>query len=187
MRVFVALWPPPPVVDELARLDRPPMAALRWTTADQWHVTLRFLGEIGGEEVERGKAALDRLGSRGRMARVAAVAGPALELLSPTVWCLPVAGLADLAEAVCRSTAEIGAPVGDRRFRGHLTMARGKGVAALAAAPAVALTASWPVDEVTLVASELHPRGARYRVIHRVPISGRSDRGEGGAVADDVG
>lgn len=163
------------------------MPAVRWTTADQWHVTLRFLGEVGDEEVGRGKAALDSLRPGGRNARVTAVGGPGLELLSPTVWCLPIAGLDELANAVRGSTAAIGAPVGDRPFRGHLTIARGKGLAPLATLPAVRFSASWPVEALTLVASELHPGGARYRVIHRVSLDGVSDRCEGGAVPDGVG
>ena len=53
MRLFIAVWPPPDVLDTVARLDRPDVPGLRWTTPDQWHVTLRFLGQCEVEEVER--------------------------------------------------------------------------------------------------------------------------------------
>ncbi|NIR41602.1 MAG: RNA 2',3'-cyclic phosphodiesterase, partial [Actinobacteria bacterium] len=43
-RLFVAVWPPPSVVDLLARLPRREEPGVRWTTEAQWHVTLRFLG-----------------------------------------------------------------------------------------------------------------------------------------------
>ncbi len=46
MRLFVAVWPSAAVVDELRGLERPARPGVRWTTADQWHVTLRFLGEM---------------------------------------------------------------------------------------------------------------------------------------------
>ncbi len=77
-------------------------------------MTLRFLGEVGLEEVEGVKAALGRLGSVGRMGPVTAVAGPALERLGPSVLSLPVAGLDDVAAAVSKLTSGYGQPVGDR-------------------------------------------------------------------------
>ena len=46
MRAFVAVTVPPKVVDVLAAMERPAFDNLRWTTPEQWHVTLRFLGEI---------------------------------------------------------------------------------------------------------------------------------------------
>ena len=46
MRLFVAAWPPADVVEALRGLDRPVVTGMRWTTADQWHVTLRFLGDV---------------------------------------------------------------------------------------------------------------------------------------------
>src|SRR5258708_17776494 len=49
MRLFVAIAPPPAVLDELeARVAplRPAWPALRWTGREAWHVTLAFLGEV---------------------------------------------------------------------------------------------------------------------------------------------
>ena len=46
MRAFVAVSVPPEVTDVLAALDRPTFDDVRWTTPEQWHVTLRFLGEV---------------------------------------------------------------------------------------------------------------------------------------------
>jgi 2'-5' RNA ligase len=170
VRLFVAVWPPPPVVELLAAIERSTTAGVRWTTADQWHVTLRFLGDVVGDD--RGKITLDRLGSLARTAPVTVTAGPAVVPLGPSVLCLPVAGLDDVAAGVGHATAGIGTQVGKRPFRGHLTIARLKdGVAAPSSAWA-ALSASWEVDEVTLVASRLHPTGARYEVIGRVPLAG---------------
>src|ERR1700674_5370013 len=50
MRLFVAVWLPAPVLAQLDDLARPEMAGVRWTTIDQWHVTLRFLGELAAPE-----------------------------------------------------------------------------------------------------------------------------------------
>jgi 2'-5' RNA ligase len=169
MRLFVAAWPPPAVVGRLALLERPGAPGLRWTTEDQWHVTLRFFGDIGGDEVDGVKDALGHLASDEQIGPLIAVAGPAVSRLGSSVLCVPVSGLDGLAASIGRLTAHIGAPAGSRGFHGHLTLARLK-----AGAPAplanVAFSADWPVDEVTLVASSLHPGGARYEVISRVAV-----------------
>lgn len=50
MRLFVAIMPPPAVLDELetrVAALRPQWPALRWTGQPAWHVTLAFLGEVG--------------------------------------------------------------------------------------------------------------------------------------------
>ena len=49
MRMFVALLPPDPVVEDLAEFLAPRQEAgdgLRWTVPDQWHVTLAFFGDV---------------------------------------------------------------------------------------------------------------------------------------------
>ena len=51
MRCFVAVWPPPDVIEALGGLSRPPLDILRWSSRDQWHVTLRFFGELSDHDV----------------------------------------------------------------------------------------------------------------------------------------
>ena len=58
MRLFVAVWPPYEVVNSIAALERPPLPGLRWTTPDQWHVTMRFLGDVDDGSVPALVAAL---------------------------------------------------------------------------------------------------------------------------------
>lgn len=172
MRAFVAVWPSPAVVAQLAAIDRPARPGVRWTTEDQWHVTLRFLGSLNDPEVEGVKGGLERLGSIGPRGPVAAMAGPALRRLGPSVLCLPVAGVDEVAAAVAQVTARFGGPGEDRPFRGHLTIARAaRGVDPRPPVP-VPFLASWPVSEVTLVSSTLRPDGARYQIIGRYPLAG---------------
>jgi 2'-5' RNA ligase len=56
-RLFVAVWPPAGVVETLQALERPDIPRLRWTTPEQWHVTLRFLGSFEIEPVMEALAA----------------------------------------------------------------------------------------------------------------------------------
>jgi 2'-5' RNA ligase len=80
---------------------------------------------------------------------------------------LPVGGLDDLAATVVGLTSSIGEPPPSRPFTGHLTLARGKPGVSVQSLAGVALSATWPVSEVTLVSSELHPHGARYEIVAR--------------------
>jgi 2'-5' RNA ligase len=167
VRLFVAVWPPDDILDDLARLPRPDRPGVRWTTRDQWHVTLRFLGQI--DEIEGIKDALAAVGGLGVQT---ASAGPVTTRLGSSIICLPVAGLERVAAMVLQSTAGFGAPPPDRPFHGHLTLARGKRGARVGGLAGEAFEASWSVDQVTLVASRLHPGGARYEVVERFPLDG---------------
>jgi RNA 2',3'-cyclic 3'-phosphodiesterase len=161
-RLFVALWPPADVLDAVAALPRLPLAGARWTTRAQWHVTLRFLGSA---DVRVAAAALDNVVA----APCTAELGPRPARLGRGVLMLPVAGVDDLAAAVVQATAHVGVAPDIRRFRGHLTLAESR----RGNAPRLdaELRASWPVTEVALVESHLHPAGARYDIVHTVPLT----------------
>jgi 2'-5' RNA ligase len=168
MRLFVAVWPPEEVVGTLARLERPDRRGVRWTTPDQWHVTLRFLGSM--EDADEGKRALARTVPLAGPGQPVAVAGPAVARLGPSILSLPVAGLEDVAASVIAATAGIGEPPPERPFRGHITLARAKRGVDVRVLAGQSFSASWPVTELTLVASETRPNGARYRVVAGYPI-----------------
>ena len=162
MRLFVAVWPSPELTEQVRRIDRPARRGVRWTTPDQWHVTLRFFGAV--DDVDLAKSAL---GGLGRVGAVTALAGPGAQRLGPSMLCVPVAGLEGLASAVTDATGGVGQPPADRPFRGHLTLARAaKGIDPRPPTP-IAVSARWPVTEITLVASTLRPSGASYEVIDR--------------------
>ena len=160
MRLFVAAWPPASVLDAVAAIERPSRAGVRWTTRDQWHVTLRFLGEVADAEPV---AAALRDGLAG-VEPCEVVAGPAVAALGRNVVMVPVAGLDGVAAAVVASTVGFGRAPDQRAFHGHLTLARVKqgSARALAGAP---ISGRWTVDEVCLVRSRLHPQGARYDTV----------------------
>jgi 2'-5' RNA ligase len=165
LRLFVAVWPPADVLDAVARVPRPEVAGVRWTTPDQWHVTLRFLGSV--ESVEPVAAALSAIS----VAPVRAIMGPAVARLSRHVLCVPVAGLDDVASAVVDATAGLGKPPEDRPFKGHLTLARARDRRAdLRPLAGPELTGEWDVTDVCLVESRLHPKGARYEVLDRFSL-----------------
>jgi RNA 2',3'-cyclic 3'-phosphodiesterase len=171
MRCFVAVWPTPDVVDALAAVPRPPVEGLRWSGREQWHVTLRFFGEIEPGAVDLAAAGLSEAVRR-LTGPVAAQGGPATRFLGPGLVIWPVGGLGPVAEAVERATTAIGEPVPDRPFYGHLTLGRGRRGADLRRARHIltSLTMSWPVSSLSIVRSELHPDGARYRSLETIPL-----------------
>lgn len=162
-RLFVAVWPPPEVVAELAALDRPPVVGLRWTVEPQWHVTLRFLGRV--EHVREVRAAMEGV----RTPVGEAVLGPATGRFGHRILHAPVAGLEALAADVVAATAHLGQPPEPRPFSGHITLARVSRTARVDLRPlaGVPVAGRWPVREVTLVESRLWRDGARYEVVGR--------------------
>jgi RNA 2',3'-cyclic 3'-phosphodiesterase len=165
-RLFVAVWPPDEVLDLLERLPRTEQPGVRWTTRNQWHVTLRFLGEADPDEVS---AALKPLGPR--LAPVDVSLGPQVGRLGRGILMLPVAGLDEVAAAVVRATARLGQPPEPRPFLGHVTLARLRERAACGLTDRV-VRATWTASAIALVESRLHPTGARYSTVASVPLSG---------------
>ena len=169
-RLFVAVWPPPDVLDRLEALDRPAVAGLRWTRRDHWHVTLRFLGSVA--EVE---PVAERVAAAARSVAVTeAVLGPAVGRFGRRVLHVPVAGLDPVAAAVVAATGSAGRPPDDRPFSGHVTLARVVEKASVDLRPltGAAVEGRWPVTEVCLVRSDLSGPAPRYEVEAAFPLSG---------------
>jgi 2'-5' RNA ligase len=164
--LFVAVWPTEEVLDAIAGLPRPEVAGLRWTTRDQWHVTLRFLGSVDDLE-----AAVRAVGAIEAPACDVTV-GPVVGRFGRRILHVPTQGLDEVATATVQATAHVGEPPEDRAFRGHLTLARSRrGDTDLRPLEGTAISGGWRADEVTLVRSHLGGAGARYEVIERVPLA----------------
>src|SRR5580700_3143236 len=99
MRCFVAVLPAPDVVEALAALPRPETAGLRWSSREQWHVTLRFFGDIDAQAVTSTSAVLSVAADRAGEAPLAK-GGPRTRLLGSGLVIWPVDGLAQLAKEV---------------------------------------------------------------------------------------
>jgi 2'-5' RNA ligase len=180
-RAFVAVHPPPDVLDavaacaEAAATHAPAPSGARWTTRDQWHLTLQFLGNRA--DVDAVGAALGAIAVRGAPVRLGGVGAFPSARRGRVLWL----GVADGAELLTQLAAAVGvllAPLGHepeaRAYHPHLTLARWKAPAdlrglcdALGGAP---VGDAWTVDEVVVYESRLARSGARYTARVRIPL-----------------
>ena len=158
-RLFLAVWPPPEIIERIGALPRREQRGVRWLRASNWHVTLRFFGEA--EEADVAARLHDAV-----LPPAQVTIGPAVARLGHGVVAVPVEGLGALAGAVVDVTADVGKPPPHRRFHGHVTVARLRAGARcdLVGTP---ISGGFDVSEVLLVRSTLHPAGARYEVVRR--------------------
>ena len=161
-RLFIAVWPPQEVVAELAALHRKDQRGVRFVHPENWHITLRFLGDAEpGSAIE----VLDRTSFVPARAHL----GPAVDVIGERALVVPVRGLESLAAAVTERTQHIGEPP-RKRFIGHLTIARVKSHVPMPRALGVLVSAEFDVEEIALVQSRLEPQGSRYETIETWPV-----------------
>ena len=89
-RLFVAVWSPPAFAEQLAFLPRPEQRGVRWVPPENWHVTLRFLGEADPADVG------GRLDGA-TLSPATATLGPVVQRFGRGLVVVPVAGLDELA------------------------------------------------------------------------------------------
>ena len=176
MRLFVAITPPPAVLDELetrVAVLRPEWPALRWTGQPAWHVTLAFLGEVGEHTAAALGPRLERAAHRhpGLPLSIAGAGAFPAPGRARVLW-TGISGDRRALEALARSVAagarRAGAPPPDegRRFRPHLTLARCRepaDVGALVEALAGYAGAVWTAAEIHLIRSRPGDPGSKPR------------------------
>lgn len=168
VRLFVAAEISPEIRDLVSRLPRPPLDGIRWTTPEQWHITLAFLGEVSDERIPALVAALQAIEAAAAHAEL----GPKTKLLSRQILCLPVHGLEVAAGGVAAILQGEGFELERRPFRGHLTLARARRRLAIPKELGGSEVAgSWEVEELAMMRSTLGREGSRYDVVDRISLS----------------
>lgn len=190
MRLFAAVDPDPSARAAAARAAAALAARLpddgprrvRWTAPAQFHITLRFLGELSAAEVAAVRDVFRPPFETG---------GFAVRLSGP--GCFPSAGpprvlwmgIGEGREALAAVAAEIDGRLASagrvpetRPFNGHLTLGRMKRWPARSRAEVVRVlsdvrpdTPRWTVERVVLCESRRTPRGAEYRVLESTPLA----------------
>ncbi len=147
--------------------------AVRWVRGESLHVTLRFLGEIDGKQVEPLlRCVQEKIAALQPFRLELGAARPFPSRRRPVAIVLdvgPEQPLRELAAAVDEGAVAVGFEPESRPFRGHLTLGRVPGNRFPAVTASVtAVGESFAVEEAVLVKSELHRSGARYTPVDRV-------------------
>lgn len=161
-RLFVAVWPPEQVLEQLNDMERARDQGVKWVVSENLHVTLRFLGDADVDEVSD---ALDQVSLPRAVARL----GPSIDVLAERSLVVPVAGVDDVADVIRSATRGLGTERERRRFVGHLTLARLARRARPSRSAGRLFDASFEVEEVALVASTLTDNGAVYETVASWP------------------
>jgi len=183
LRLFVAISIPEPVRGEIIRVQQElqplvPRNVARWIRPDQFHLTLRFLGDVAADNVEALKKSVNAVCQNGRPLSLRAEGvGFFPHARSPRVAWVGIqdgAGqLTDLQQRIETVVGPFSREPGEKNFTGHVTLGRLKNprpadtreLAARAQSFEQRLFGEWTAREVEIVRSELSPAGARHTLL----------------------
>ena len=189
VRAFIALPIPESVKDQIERVQAElrrilPGKSVRWTKREQFHLTLRFLGNVPAERLPELTDALRALAS----------GLPVLNLRAERVGCFPhlrfprvlwvwvhddAEQLPVLQRSIESAVEKFAESKTDKKFTGHVTIARINGIkrpeAESLAKQMHAMTerffGEWAANEVKLMRSELLKSGAIHKVLAACPLT----------------
>lgn len=193
LRIFIAL-PVPELVKQQILLAQEelrralPKTGASWTRPEQWHLTLKFLGNVEPDRI----AALTEA-----VRRVCDVVTP-LKLRATHIGCFPDSQhprvvwvgvhdgenrLAGLARAVQVATASFTTEKPEGHFTGHITLARSKHwprpqaeiLAQFSKGMEHRVFGVWTAEAVEVMRSELMSGGARHSCVARLPFKALSE------------
>lgn len=182
-RLFIAIALPQAVRDEIVRVQQElqllvARAAVRWTRPDQFHLTLRFLGNVPVERIEDLKQAVDAVCRNApplslRAEGVGFFPGPH----SPRVVWVGIndgeGRLMDLQRQIEAAVQPLSPELGEKNFAGHVTLGRLKNPMPADTRNLIARAQSlekrafggWTASEVEIIRSELSPGGACHTLL----------------------
>jgi len=169
-RLFFALWPTDALRDRLAAAVQPIVAGShsRAIPAENFHITLAFLGAVPTDNVPRVMEAASQI--------VAAPFVLSIERLetwrSAHLLCLtPRASgaLQNVFDDLRCNLLACGVEPDQKEFRPHITVAREWTNADIDGPIGVFV---WPADDIVLIESESDPNGSRYQIKGRWPLTG---------------
>jgi 2'-5' RNA ligase len=189
LRLFIALAVPPDVRGEIGRAQgqlrrNAPPGAIRWTRPEQFHVTLKYLGDVPAAQVE----------ALGKSVSEVCAGCPSLRLSASGIGFFPGAQkprviwvgaddasgqLAELHRQMEEAVRPFAPAEKPGKFAGHITLGRFKpgqrGAFEKLRARATILRdwhfGAWPAEEVQIVRSELTAAGALHTPLVSCPLA----------------
>ncbi len=181
-RTFVALMIPADWAEFLSAYARglaSGLSGLSWVKAENLHLTIRFLGDLGDSGVRRvcDSVAASAEPLAAPLARLGGL-GAFPDLTRPRVLWVGLAEGVEEVTGVARSVNEAldrqGFRPPDKPVRPHLTLARvregAKGLEMLQNAALPPPPPAAALDRICVMKSELHPAGARYTALKEIHL-----------------
>ena len=127
MRLFVAISLPEEVRDRLANLANG-LPGARWVTAENLHLTLRFIGEVDNSQAEDVDAALTGLRSERLQIQIDGLGhfGEGKKIRALWAGLVPNPDLNRLQSKIEQALQRAGLPAETRKYKPHVTLARFK-------------------------------------------------------------
>ncbi len=186
MRAFVALTLPTAARAAIraAAAQLQGRGDVRWTPAEQLHVTLQFFGDVDAAQADRLIVSLRQLRWRAPLLRLSGTGQFPARGAPRVLWVGlggDVAAVTELAAAIGAMASELGRAPELRPFGPHVTIGRCRSArgAALLAGSLRSLAASvdgpeFPANDLVLYRSDVGDDGATYSELVRVHAPGRA-------------
>ncbi len=178
MRLFVALSLPEDLRLKLRGLQQG-IAAARWVKPENFHLTLRYIGEVDGGEARDIDSALLRIRAEPFDLALKGIGqfGEGRKLRALWAGLAPEPRLDHLQGKIERALQEAGGEPEGRKFKPHVTLARFKGDAGPSLGAYLAANLSFAakpftVDRFALFSSFRAREGAIYRIEADYPLGG---------------
>lgn len=188
MRIFIAIELSESIRNALAQIQshlKYAGADVKWVEKDNIHLTLKFLGEVTEEKIEKIKSALDQIASKTKPFEISLKdIGAFPKIDYPRVIWVGLDKSANeskiLAENIDEALSKIGFQKESRPFAAHLTIGRvrsPKNKDALkekilsAANSQLPITNSQLISSIILFQSTLTPKGSIYTKLHEARFS----------------
>lgn len=176
-RIFIALPMDDQVRSSIMKLPKSP--GVRWVEEQQYHITLKFLGEISEEQLQQVNAATHAVGSAWpqaiRLSAQGVGAFPSVQR-ARVLW-VGLQGdtepLVRLQQSMERALIDLGFEPEKRPFKPHITIGRMRDPAPMPKALQVHTAThfgEWTVPCVQVIQSTLRPTGPIYTVRHAVTL-----------------
>ena len=184
IRTFIAIDLPESVLQAMARAQdtlRGSRLDIRWVRKDGIHLTLKFLGNINRDDVEKIQAAIQQTTESFSPFTLKGLGlGVFPDMKRPRVVWAGISGDVEVLRALQRDLESqlkrLGFPKEKRPFKGHLTLGRVKGrldrtkLSKALEGLGGFETESFSVRSVTLFQSTLQPQGAVYSKLAEAPL-----------------
>ena len=188
-RLFVAISLPEPVKNEIEWAQEQlrsalPRQCVRWARREQFHLTLKFLGNVESRRVEALVASIRAAcGQFGVLQLRAGQIGFFPDARRPRVIWTRARDerdlLPSLQRAVETAAAEFTSEAPKPEFTGHVTLGRCRRIrrpqaemlSMLARAMDDRVFGEWTADRLEIIRSQLSPRGSRYTTLASLPLA----------------